>query len=169
VGGILHSLGIDGTFLAEIVNFILLLLLLSWRAFPATKRVLAERRERIERALSEAEDQREEAVRLREQHLAELQNARAEAQAIIERAQRVAAEQARALLAEAREQAERQRRSAAEDIARERDAALAQLRNEVADLVLAATAKLVRARLASDAEADRQLVEEFIGEVGRQA
>ncbi len=168
MGSVLHSLGIDGTFFVEIVNFILLLLLLSWRAFPATKRTIENRRSKIEADLGAAEEQRQEAVRLKEQHLAELQNARAEAQAIIDRAQRIGADQSRALLDEARALAERQRRSASEDITRERDAALAVLRSEVAGLVLAATDKLVRARVDRNAEADRELVEEFIGDVGRQ-
>jgi F-type H+-transporting ATPase subunit b len=163
MAGILHSLGIDGTFLAEIINFLLLLLLLSWRAFPATKRVLEERRQKIETALAQSEDEREEAVRLREQHLAELQQARSEAQAILDRAQRTGAEQGRRLIEEAHQQAERLQRQAAEEIARERDAAIHALRREMADLVLAATEKLVRHRL--DAEGDKQLVERFLEEV----
>jgi F-type H+-transporting ATPase subunit b len=163
VGTILKGLGIDGTFLAEIVNFILLLLLLSWRAFPATKRVLAERRQRVEGALAQAEGEREEAIRIKEQHLNELQAARAEAQAILDRAQRAAGEQTRQILDEARAHADRLRRQAEEEIARERDAAILALRREVADLVVAATERLLRQRV--DAAADRRLVEEFLADV----
>lgn len=165
MGSILHSLGIDGTIVAQMINFIVLLVLLRILVYPALLRILAQRRERVEKALTDAEGEREEAVRLKEQHLAELQQARSQAQGIIEQANRVAAEQARTLLEDARAQAERQLKSAAAEIARERDAALADLRNEVADLVLAATAKLVKARM-GEAE-DRQLVEEFIGELGQ--
>jgi F-type H+-transporting ATPase subunit b len=163
VASVLKALGIDGTFLAEIVNFLLLLLLLSWRAFPATKRVLAERRQRVEGALAQAEDEREEAVRLKEQYLGELQKARGEAQAILDRAQRAAAEQTRQILDEARQQAERLKRQAQEDIARERDGAVLTLRREVAALVVAATEKLLRRRM--DEAVDRQLVEEFLTDV----
>jgi F-type H+-transporting ATPase subunit b len=162
---VLAGLGIDATFIAQVINFIVLFVLLRWLVYPSLLKILAERRERVSRALAEAEAQREEAVRLKEQHLAELQGARAEAQAVIDRAQRVAGEQARALLEEARAQAERQRQAVAEEIARERDAAIADLRNEVADLVIAATSKLVRARM--NEAADKELVQELIGELGQ--
>jgi F-type H+-transporting ATPase subunit b len=162
---VLAGLGIDATFIAQVINFIVLFVLLRWLVYPSLLKILAERRERVTRALAEAEAQREEAVRLKEQHLAELQGARAEAQAVIDRAQRVASEQARALLEEARAQAERQRQAVAEEIARERDAAIADLRNEVADLVIAATSKLVRARM--NEAADKELVQELIGELGQ--
>jgi F-type H+-transporting ATPase subunit b len=163
VGSVLHSLGIDGTLFAEIINFLLLLLLLSWRAFPATKRTLAERRQRVEGALAQAEDEREEAVRLKEQHLRELEGARAEAQAILDRAQRTAAEQARQIVEEARAQAERLKRQAEADIGRERDGAILALRREVAGLVVAATEKLVRRHL--DEGTERQMVESFLADV----
>ena len=159
------GLGLDSTLLAQIINFLILLVLLRLAVYPAILKVLAQRRERVAKALSDAEDQREEAVRLKEQHLAELQSARAEAQGVIDRAQRVAADQARQLLEEARAQAERQRQSVAEEIVRERDAALAELRSEVADLVIAATTKLVRVRM--NEKADKELVQEFIGELGQ--
>jgi F-type H+-transporting ATPase subunit b len=166
VGSVLAGLGIDATFVAQVINFIVLFILLRWLVYPSLLKILAERRERVAKALTDAESERQEAVRLKEQHLAELQGARAEAQAVIDRAQRVAQDQAKSLLEEARAQAERQRQSVAEEIARERDAAIAELRNEVADLVIAATSKLVRARM--NEAADRELVQEFIGDLGQE-
>lgn len=166
MNSVLQALGFDGTFFAEIVNFLLLLLLLSWRAFPATRRTLADRRQKVEGALAQAEDEREEAVRLKEQHLAELRQARAEAQGILERAERTAAEQVRQVLEEAREQGERLKRQAEADIGRERDGAILALRREVGDLVVAATEKLVRRHV--DESVDRQWIDEFLADVASQ-
>jgi F-type H+-transporting ATPase subunit b len=162
VGGILQALNINGTFVAQIVDFILLFLFMRYFVWPPLSRALEERRERVRREMEAAEREREQAEADRRAQEQALAQARAEAQAILERAERTAAEQARALVAEARAQAERLERQVQEEIRREREAAMAALRNEVAELVLEATRKLLRARV--DREEDRRLVESFISD-----
>lgn len=165
--GILHSLGINGTLLAQILNFVLLFVFLRIVAWPPLVKAMEARRQRIEEQITAAEAERKEAERARLQREEALATARADAQAIIDRAERVAADQSKALLDEARAQAERIRTDAEEGIAREREAALAALRGEVADLALLAAGKVLGQRVGEPE--DRRLVEEFITEVGRQA
>lgn len=167
MGSILASLHINGTLLAEIANFLLLLWFLRAYAWPPLVKAMEARRQGIQEQLTAAQDEREEAVRLREQEQQALTQARAQAQEIVERAQRSAAEQARELLDQAQAQAERLQRQMKEDLARERDAAVAALRNEVADLVLEATGKLLRARV--DGAQDRRLVEGVLAAAGGEA
>jgi F-type H+-transporting ATPase subunit b len=160
MGSILAALHINGTLLAQVVDFVLLLAFLRIFAWPPLVQAMEARRERIAADLAAAEDERQEAVRLREQQKADLDAAKAQAQEILERAQRAADEQARQIVHEARTQAERLQQQVREEIGREREAAVAALRAEVAELVLEAAGKLMRARL--NAPEDRRLVEEFI-------
>ena len=160
MGSILSSLGINGTFLVQILDFVVLFAFLRVFAWPPLVRAMEQRRQGIQDQLTHAQNEREEAVRLRDEQNRRLAEAKGEAQALLERAQRAAAEESRQLLEEARAQGERLQRQVREEIARERDAAVAALRAEVADLVLAATAQLLGRRV--DAAEDRRLVEEFI-------
>ena len=164
MGSILASLHIDGTLLVQVIDFILLFAFLRIFAWPPLVAAMEKRRAGIEQQLAAAEDERQEAVALRERQQRELDEAKAQAQVILERAQRAAGEEARQLLDEARVQAERMKKQVRDEIERERDAAVKTLRNEVADLVLAATGKLLRTRV--DAAEDRRLVEEFITNAG---
>ncbi len=167
MASILQSLHIDGTLLIQAIDFILLFAFLRIFAWPPLVAAMEKRRAGIEEQLSAAENERQQAVALREQQQRDLEGAKAQAQAIVERAQKAAAEEARQLLEDARQQAERMRKQVRDEISRERDAAVGVLRNEVADLVLTATGKLLRTRL--DAAQDRRLVEEFIATAGAEA
>lgn len=164
MGSILQSLHINGTLGVQVVDFLVLLIFLRLAVWPRLLQAMEARRRTIADQLGAAEAERQQAVQLREQQQSDLAGARAQAQEIIERAERAAAEQSRQLLEDAKAQAERLGRQVREEIGREREAAVAALRAEMADLVLAATSKLLRARL--DAAADRRLVEELIGAAG---
>lgn len=167
MGSILASLGLNGTFWIQILNFIILLVFLRIFAWPPLVKAMEQRRKAIEDQLGAAQNEREEAVRMRDQQTRELADAKAQAQAILERAQRAAAEESRQLLEEARAQAERMQKQVREEIVRERDAAVAALRGEMADLVVEAAGRLLRARV--DSAADRRLADEFIVAAGREA
>lgn len=164
IAGILKALDINGTFLAQMVDFVLLLVFMRLFVWPPLTRAMAERRRRIQQELADAEAQRLAAVAARDAQQLALDGARAEAEAILERARRVAAEEARTVLEEARAQSERSQQQAREEIGRERAAAIAALRGEVADLVITATERLLRVRL--NENEDRRLVDEFIASVG---
>jgi F-type H+-transporting ATPase subunit b len=160
MGGILQALDINGTFVAQIVDFALLFLFMRFFVWPPLARAMEQRRQKVRQALAEAEEERRKAEEERLAQVRALEEARAEAQAIVERAQRTAAEEARTLLEEARAQGERLQRQFREEMERERAAAVLALRNEVAELVLEATGKLLRARM--DNAEDRRLVADLI-------
>ncbi len=160
MGSILASLGINGTFVLEIVNFIILFIVLRLFAWPPLVKAMEQRRRGIEEQLFAAQNEREEAVRIREVQNRELGEARVQAREIVERAQRVASEEARQVVEEARAQAERLQKQVREEIARERDAAVATLRGEMGNLVVEVAGKLLRARV--DSAEDRRLADEFI-------
>ena len=144
------------------LNFILLLVILSVFAFGPLRRILDERRERIEQGLRDAEQARQDRERAEADRLAALQEARREANEILTRAQKVAEESRERDLAATREELERIRTRAAADLEAEKQRAIGELRAEVADLALRAAGRVVGETMTGDRQ--RRLVGEFLEE-----
>jgi len=132
-------------------------------AFGPIQRTIDERRDRIAKAVEEADNARNEARALLEEHRRLIGEAKGEAAGILADARRVADAQFERVKEES--EAERQRRL--EETKRQIDAetkrSLDQIRSEVADLTLAATARVTGKVL--DAEDQRRLIDEAIAEL----
>jgi F-type H+-transporting ATPase subunit b len=132
-------------------------------AFGPIQKMIDERRERIRSAVAEAEHARAEARRLLEEHKALIGQAKSEAGEILAEARKVAVSQRE----RAREEAEADRQRRLEEtrklISAETVRALEQIRSEVAELTLAATAKVTGKLL--DRDDHRKLIEDAIGEL----
>ena len=144
------------------VNFLFFLFVVQRLAFGPVSRMLAERRERVERGLADAEQARVDRENAEAERLAAIQEARREAKEILDRAQRVAQESRDADIAATKTELERLRTQATAEIEAEKQRAVADLRAEVADLALAAAGKVVGESMTGDRE--RRLVEEFLRE-----
>ncbi len=156
----MEALGLNAGFLiAQVVNFLVILLLLSFLAWRPLTRVLDERAVKVAKQLEDAEV----AAKARA-------NAEAEAAKIIEDARRQAAtiadesrsrgeEAGKSILAEARAEAERILAEAREKAEGERNRQLADLRDQVIGLAIAATHKLIGEAL--DEKRQRELVNQF--------
>ena len=144
------------------LNFIVLLVILSIFALGPLRRMLEERRTRIEEGLRDAEQARRDRESAETERVAALQEARREANEILARAQRVAQETRDADIAATKADLERLRERAAGEIESEKQRAIAELRNEVADLALRAAGKVVGETL--NGERERRLVAEFLAE-----
>jgi F-type H+-transporting ATPase subunit b len=133
-------------------------------AFPAIKKSLAAREEKIRNDLEAAERARVEAEEERAQYEGKLAEARTEANRIIEEA-RQAAEGVRAdLVAKAEADAAEVRARAQEDARLATERAMADLRGQVTDLSIELAEKIVERNL--DADTQRALVESYISSVG---
>jgi F-type H+-transporting ATPase subunit b len=138
--------------------------LILWKfAFGPLQRIIDERRARIQESMDAAEETRAEAQRLLDEYKQTLSKVRGEAEEILERS-RSAGEATKAeLLAESRAQAERVVTKAHEQIERETRAALQELKAQVAELTLLATAKVAASSLS---EADqRRLIDEALADL----
>jgi len=152
------------SFVAEVIAFLVMILLLGRFVYPRViaaaevrQRLISEQLERAELARQEAED------RLKQAEL-RLQDARGQAAEVLEGAGR-SAEQLRAQLRQrADEEARRIVESARRDIEVEREKAIDSVRGQVADLVVAATEKVVGQTL--DDGRHRKLIEDAIAQVG---
>lgn len=151
--------------IAQAASFVLFLVIVYLVAFRRIGGVLEERRQRIEDGLRDADQARVDREQAAAERLKVLAEARSEAEETLARAQRLAEESRERDLAQTRAELELMRERAAGDIAAEKDRALADVRNQVADLALAAAARVVGETM--NTERERRLVEEFLAQVGR--
>lgn len=157
---------LNATLIAQIINFLLLVFILSKVAYKPLMKALADRQAKISANLNSAEEERVEAARLKVEYQQQLAAARTQAQAIVEKAMRLAEQSKEEILEEARSENARLLKVAQEEIARERDQALAQLRKEVVTLSMAAATKLVGQNM--DTENNAKLVADFINQLDEQ-
>jgi len=149
--------------IAQAGSFLLFLVILYLVAFRRISGVLEERRSRIEQGLRDADQARIEREQAATERLAVLSAARSEAEEVLARAQRLADENRERDMAETRAQLEQMREQATADIAAEKERAVAEIRAEVADLALAAAARVVGETM--NEQRERRLVEEFLGQM----
>lgn len=145
--------------------FLIVFSFLAVAVFPKAKEALQKRSDKIKSDLEEAEGQKAEAERLLEQYRAQLADARGEAQRIIDEARRAADDLRRQLEAKAQEEAQGIVAKARADVAGERDRAIQELRSTIGDLSLQLASRVVEREL-SNPEAQRQLVQQMIDELG---
>jgi F-type H+-transporting ATPase subunit b len=151
------------SFLVEVIAFLVMIGILARWVYPRVLAAAEARQRQITEQLEAAERQREAAEQRLKDAESELEKARAQAAEIIEGGNRLA-EQVRADgRARAEEEARRIGEGARRDIEAERQKALDSVRGEVADLVVAATEKVLGETL--DLTRQRQLIERAISEV----
>ena len=161
---IIKSLGINGTLVAQIFHFIILLIFLRVVAFPPIVKVLEQRQTAIANNVAAAEEERKQAEALRQSYLADMQKAKEEAQAIIQQATKAGEAQAQQILEAARAEANRVKETALQEIEREKEKAVAELRDQVITLSVLVADKIIGKQITQDLQ--HGLVEEFIKEAG---
>jgi F-type H+-transporting ATPase subunit b len=157
----LEALGINlGYLISQIVNFTLLAVLLYFVAYKPVLRMLDERSARIQKGLEDAEVASRRAAEMEQEYEQRMVEARREGQEIIAQATQMSEKARQDILAQAREEARAQVEHAREEIARERDQAMAELRQQVADLSLTISEKVLAETL--DEEKQRRLIAQFL-------
>lgn len=157
---------LNPTLIAQIINFLILVAILTKVAYKPLMKALADRQARIEGSLAHAEQEREAAERLKREYQEQLAQARTQAQAIVEKATKLAEQAKDDILQEARAEHARLLKEAQEEISRERERAVNELRNEVVSLSIAAAAKIVAHNI--DTAANAKLVTDFIDKLDEQ-
>ena len=146
------------------VAFAIVLVGLVKFAFPALKKGMKAREEKIRSDLEGAEKARLDAETERASYQSQLGDARGEANRIVEEA-RAAAEQVRAdVLAKADADAAGTRQRAADDVRLARERAMSDLQAQVGDISIGLAEKIVERNL--DPATQRDLVESYINSVG---
>jgi len=146
------------------IAFVVLFALMQWKLFPAVKRGMDRRAEKIRDDLDAAETARTEALEVKAGYEAELADARAEAGRIVDAA-RADAEQVRAeLIARAETEADELRQRSDLDVEAAKRQALADLQSEVEAIVIGAAETVIGRNLDHDTQV--QLIESYIDDVG---
>lgn len=162
--GVVTALGLNNTLVAQVFNFIILLIFLRIVVYPHIVRILEERQNYIANSVTAAEEERKQAEALRQQYLDELNKAKAEAQEIVQKATKAAEVQAQEILESAKAESARIKESALQDINREKEKAVAELRDQVATLSILVASKVVSEKITADVQ--RGMIDEFIKEAG---
>ena len=157
----MEALGINlGYLISQIINFGLLAVLLYFVAYKPILRMIDERSARIKQGLDDAEQASRRAAEMEKEFEQRLAEARKEGQEIVAQATQMSEKARQEILATAREEARAQVEKAKEDISRERDLAMAELRQQVADLSLSISEKVIGESL--DQQRQRDLIAEFL-------
>ena len=156
---------LDGwTFLAQICNLMIQLVIFKKLLLNPVKKVIAERKAKADSQIADAEKLRTEAEAMKAEYEQNLQNARTEANQLVAAAQKTAAARSEELLGEARAQAAALKQKAEADIAQERKKAVNEVKDEIGGMAMEIASKVVEREIK---EADHQdLIDEFIKNVG---
>ena len=154
------ELGINlPSLVAYLVNFVILLGILSLFAYKPLIRLMDQRAERIRESLAAADLARQEATSSREAIEEQLNEARREGQRLLDQAREAVERYRGDEMERARTDAEAFVERARTEIQRERDAAIQEVRSNFGDLAITAAERVIRRTL------DRQAHEELIAQV----
>lgn len=156
---------LDGwTFLAQICNLMIQLVIFKKFLLKPIKQVIADRKAKADSEIADAQKLRTEAEAMKAEYEQNLQNARAEANEIVANAQKTATARGEEIVGEARAQAAALKQKAEADIAQERKKAVNEVKDEIGGIAMEIASKVVEREISEKDHKD--LIDEFIKNVG---
>ena len=156
---------LDGwTFLAQICNLMIQLLIFKKFLLKPIKQVIADRKAKADSEIADAQKLRTEAETMKAEYEQNLQNARTEANQIVAAAQKTATARSEEIVGEARAQAAALKQKAEADIAQERKKAVNEVKDEIGGIAMEIASKVVEREISEKDHKD--LIDEFIKNVG---
>jgi F-type H+-transporting ATPase subunit b len=158
----------NGTFIAELVGFVIIVVVLGRTLVPRINQALAERQEMIRRSYSDAEEAKARLDAAEAEYRELIAGARADAAKQREEAREEGAQILADLRAQAQVESERIRQAAQQQLEAERSRTVEALRAEVGTLAVELAGRVVGEALADDAR-QRRVVERFLSDVESRA
>ena len=156
---------LDGwTFLAQICNLMIQLVIFKKFLLKPIKQVIADRKAKADSEIADAQKLRTEAEAMKAEYEQNLQNARTEANQIVTAAQKTATARSEEIVGEARAQAAALKQKAEADIAQERKKAVNEVKDEIGGIAMEIASKVVEREISEKDHTD--LIDEFIKNVG---
>ena len=156
---------LDGwTFLAQICNLMIQLVIFKKFLLKPIKQVIADRKAKADSEIADAQKLRTEAEAMKAEYEQNLQNARTEANQIVATAQKTATARSEEIVGEARAQAAALKQKAEADIAQERKKAVNGVKDEIGGIAMEIASKVVEREISEKDHKD--LIDEFIKNVG---
>jgi F-type H+-transporting ATPase subunit b len=148
--------------IAQIINFVLLLVIFRLLLYKPLMNMLDQRKKRIEEGIQASDEAKTRLAETEQETARELDRARQEGQALIAQAQQAANRLREEETQRARGEAEQLIERARSEIALERDAAIAELRREFAGLTVTAAERVIKKEI--DEGTHRRLIEEVLAD-----
>ncbi|HJI07884.1 MAG TPA: F0F1 ATP synthase subunit B [Faecalibacterium prausnitzii] len=156
---------LDGwTFLAQICNLMIQLVIFKKFLLKPIKQVIADRKAKADSEIADAQKLRTEAEAMKAEYEQNLQHARTEANQIVAAAQKTATARSEEIVGEARAQAAALKQKAEADIAQERKKAVNEVKDEIGGIAMEIASKVVEREISEKDHKD--LIDEFIKNVG---
>ena len=153
-----------GTFIAQICNLMIQLVILKKLLLNPVKKILDERQQQAGAEIVAAQKANQDAQDMKAEYEKSLANAKAEANQIVAAAQKTATARGEAIVDEARTTAAQLREKAQDDIALEKKKAINQVKNDIGNMAVDIASKVVEREIQLT---DHQtLIDEFIKNVG---
>ena len=152
-----------GLVLWTILTFLLLLWLLRKVAWKPLLEALHKREEHVRESMERAEQAKIDAERILEENKKQLAGAEAESKQILAEGRALAEKLKNEMLEQTNQQSRKMIDRAREEIERDKEAALAQLRSEVAQLAIKAAEKLLDENL--DEAKQRKIIDTYLKEL----
>lgn len=148
-----------------IITFVLLVLVLRSIAWRPLLDALHKREEHIRGSIERAEQAKVEAEKLLDEHRSRLAQAESDVQRLLNEGKSLGEKLKDEIVVKANQQSQRMINQAKQEIERDKDAALSQLRSEVADLAIRATEKILDESL--DEPRQRKIIDTYLKELPR--
>ncbi len=163
----MEQLGINAPLLIfQLINFGVIVAVLSALLYKPVRSMLNERTERIEQSIKEADQVKQQLANAKRDYDAEIAKARQEAANILAQARERAKTQEAEIVAQAREEGDRIREEARVQAQRERDQLLREVKGQLAELVTITASQVLQSELS--ARGHDQLIDQALTELGRQ-
>ncbi|UCZ53022.1 F0F1 ATP synthase subunit B [Bacillus shivajii] len=148
----------------QIFGFLVLMWLLKRYALGPIMEMMEKRENHIADQISSAEKNREEAEKYLAEQREAIQSARTEAKEIVERTKKLSEQQAEDIIANAKKDADRIKEAALAEITQEKEQAISALREQVSTLSVLVASKVIEKEL--DEQEQEKLIQETLKEVG---
>jgi F-type H+-transporting ATPase subunit b len=159
----MSGLGVNiWTLAAQVVNFLILLLLLYFFAYKPVLNMLDERSRKIKDSMEEVQKVKDQAAQTEEDFKKKIEAASKQGQEVIARAMRTGEEARQRAQVEAKQEAQVLVEKARVEIQRERNETIGELRQEFADLTIVAAEKVIEQSL--DKQAHHQIIDKVLDE-----
>lgn len=159
----MEGLGINGQlFLAQLLNFGIIFVLLVWLLKKPITKILEERTDKIEQSLKEAEQIKQELAKVESTKKELIAAAKAQSDELVQKSQTIATEIQKKATAEAKVQAEAVIERAKAEVGTQKEQLMGQLEGEIKTLVTESITKTLR-ELSADEQ--RHLIDASIAEL----
>ena len=154
-----------GLIIWTIFTFVLLVLILRTFAWRPILEALHSREEHVRSSIERAEQAQQESERLLEEHRRQIANAEQEGHRILNESRTLGEKLKQDIVDKANQQSRRMVEQAKQEIDRDKEAALVELRGEVASLAIQAASKILDETL--DENRHRKIVDGYLNELPR--